>query len=215
MKRSTIKAQSGTGAGVRPSNVPILFPLDFMYERYGMRAPSARVIDFNELGEPYRTLLGHGAPMTPRLERFFGARLVLRRLSTLTEGGWYYRTVLLLQAGLGRAVELGAICIDLRQFGESLREQIHVSRVPLGSLLLSNGIIFESRPKWFLSVTPNTEMMDMLSMSEPHDLYGRRTELFQGSIKFGDVIEILPSLGGLNKSDRASGCGWPGGDRAR
>jgi chorismate-pyruvate lyase len=160
-----------------------------------MRPPSARLIELDELCQPYRALLANDASMTLRLERFFGGRLVLRPLSTLTEAGWYYRRVLLVQDCSGRAAELGAICIQLQRFGESIREQIHAGVIPLGPLLLSNGIEFESRPKFFLSVTPNAEMMGIFSLAEPRDLYGRRSELFEGRVKIGDVIEILPHLG--------------------
>ncbi len=50
----------------------------------------------------------------------------------------------------------------------------------------------ESRPKLFLSLTPNPEMMGVFWMREPRTLYGRRTEMIHDGTKIGDIVEILP-----------------------
>jgi len=157
----------------------VLFPLDFVYERSGIVQPKIR-------------LLAHTNDMTLTLERHFGGRLVVRPLSTLRRRTWYVRRVLLAQEYSGKPVEMGAIRINLKAFPERLRRQIYANQVPLGRLLRDGGVPFESRPRCFFEVIPNSEMMGVFWMREPRPLYGRRTEIFVAASKFGDIVEILP-----------------------
>ena len=79
-----------------------------------------------------------------------------------------------------------------RRFPERIRKQILKNDVPLGRLLRDGGVEYESRPKMFLSVTPNPEMMGVFWMREPKTLYGRRTEMIHNGVKIGDIVEVLP-----------------------
>jgi hypothetical protein len=170
----------------------VLFPLDFVYERSGIEQPQIRLLGPDDIPYPYRTLLAHTNDMTLTLERHFGGRLVVRPLSTLRRGTWYVRRVLLAQEYSGKPVEMGAIRIDVKAFPERLRRQIYANQVPLGRLLRDGRVPFESRPRCFFEVIPNAEMMGVFWMREPRPLYGRRTEIFVASSKFGDIVEILP-----------------------
>lgn len=173
-----------------------LFPLTLLWERCGLRPPSARLIPLDDLEQPYRGLLAPDSPMTPRLEAFFGDRLRLRALSAFKDRGWYYRRCVLVQASSGRIGELGAIRVHIQHFSKQVRDQVFAGTLPLGPVLLANGIEFKSRPKFFLAVKPNAELMSMFSLPKPTNLYGRRAELFRDDVKVGDVIEILPPLNG-------------------
>jgi hypothetical protein len=170
----------------------VLFPLDFVYERSGIEEPKIRLLAPDDIPYPYRTLLAHTNDMTLTLERHFGGRLVVRPLSTFRRSTWYVRRVLLAQEYSGKPVEMGAIRINMKSFPERLRRQIYANQVPLGRLLRDGGVPFESRPRCFFEVTPNSEMMGVFWMREPRPLYGRRTEIFVAASKFGDIVEILP-----------------------
>jgi chorismate-pyruvate lyase len=170
----------------------MLFPLDFVYRRSGVVPPEAQVIAPDDIPFPYRTLLVHTNDMTLTLERHFGGPLVVRALSTLTNGDWYLRRVLLAQEYSGRPVEMGAIRINLGRLPESICLQIRKNQIPLGRLLRDGGVDFESRPRAFLAVTPNPEMMGVFWMREARTLYGRRTEIYVSGTKIGDIVEILP-----------------------
>jgi hypothetical protein len=87
---------------------------------------------------------------------------------------------------------MGAIRIDLMAFQPRVRTRILANRVPLGRLLRDGGVDFRSRPKVFLAVTPNPEMMGVFWMREPRTLYGRQTEMTIDGRKIGDIVEILP-----------------------
>jgi hypothetical protein len=170
----------------------VLFPLDAVYERGGVVIPKICVVAPEHIPYPYRTLLVHTSDMTLTLERHFGGPLVVRPLSTARRGSWYVRRVLLAQSYSGRPVEMGAIRINVKGFSEKLQRQIFANVIPLGRLLRDGGVDFESRPRVFFAVLPNAEMMGVFWMREPRTLYGRRTEVFVGDAKIGDIVEILP-----------------------
>jgi hypothetical protein len=170
----------------------MLFPLDFVYARSGVELPVVKAIDPDDIPLPYQSLLVHKIDMTLTLERHFGGRVALRPLSTFLHGPWYFRRVLLAQEYTGRPVEMGAIRIKVSAFPEAIRRKILKNDIPLGRLLRDGGVAYESRPKMFLSVTPNAEMMGVFWMREPKTLYGRRTEMFRNGAKIGDIVEVLP-----------------------
>lgn len=170
----------------------MLFPLDFVYARSGVTLPKVEAIDPEKIPLPYRLLLVHTTDMTLTLERHFGGRVALRPLATFASGPWYFRRVLLAQEYTGRPVEMGAIRIKIGVFSDRIRRQILKNDVPLGRLLRDGGVQYESRPKAFLSVTPNSEMMGVFWMREPRTLYGRRTEMIHDGAKIGDIVEVLP-----------------------
>lgn len=176
----------------RVSSNGVLFPLDFVYLRSGVTLPEVKTIEPVDIPPPYRSLLVHNTDMTLTLERHFGGRVMLRPLATFSTGPWYFRRVLLAQEYTGRPVEMGAIRIKVAAFSARIRRQILENNVPLGRLLRDGGVNYESRPKTFLAVTPNLEMMGVFWMREPRTLYGRRTEMIHNDAKIGDIVEILP-----------------------
>ena len=189
-KSSTRPSRPSRRAGVAQDG--ILYPLDLVYARAGVDLPRVRTVAPHEIPLPYRALLVHESDMTLTLERHFGGRVVLRSLSTFTIGEWYFRRVLLVQEYSGRPVEMGAIRMKLGVFSARIRRQILANRIPLGRILRDSKVEYTSRPRAFLSVTPNGEMMGAFWMREPCTLYGRRTEMYQRGTRIGDIVEVLP-----------------------
>lgn len=179
------------GSGRVPAK-GILYPLDVAYARAGVPPPTVRPIAADDLPLPYRQLLVHANDMTLTLERHFDGRVVLRPLSTFSQGGSYFRRVLLSLEYSGRPVEMGAIRIRLDAFSARVRARISRNEVPLGRILRDAGVSFLSRAKVFLAVRPNPEMMGVFWMREPRTLYGRRTEVMLDGTQIGDIVEVLP-----------------------
>ena len=169
-----------------------LYPLDLAYSLAGVPAPVVKEISPKDIPFPYRTLLVHENDMTLTLERHFGGAVVLRTLSTVQNGSWYLRRVLLVQEYSGRPVEMGAIRLKIDNFPQRARSQILRNERPLGRVLRDGGVDFKSQPRVFLSVEPNPEMMGVFWMREPRTLYGRQTEMYTGGEKVGHIVEILP-----------------------
>jgi len=169
-----------------------LFPLSAAYARVGLQTPKAMPLASSRIPSPYRSLLLHDGNMTSTLEAHFGGSLTLRALCAFTEGSSYFRRVVLVQKSLGRPVVMGAIRLDLAAFPPGIRREILARRIPLGRVLRDGGLDYQSRPRRFFKVTPNSEMMAVFWMSRPRCLYGRQTELSVGGRKAGDIVEILP-----------------------
>ena len=171
----------------------MLFPLDFVYARSGVALPQVKAIDPDDIPLPYRSLLVHRTDMTLTLERHSAA---VRRVPAAARDVSPRSVVFPARAAgagyTGRPVEMGAIRIKIGAFPDRIRKQILKNDVPLGRLLRDGGVEYESRPKVFLSVTPNPEMMGVFWMREPKTLYGRRTEMIHDGVKIGDIVEVLP-----------------------
>jgi chorismate-pyruvate lyase len=185
-----ITSKRAPGRRARPaSRVPA--PLDVIYTHAGIPAPRVTTLMPDRIPKPYRSLLVHERDMTLTLEARHG-RVALRTLSSFRVGHFYFRKVLLVEESSGRPVEMGVIQIDLEAFDPRVRERILRNRVPLGRLLREGGVDFLSRPKAFLAVKPNPELLGVFWMPKPRTLYGRQTELTLKGRKVGDIVEILP-----------------------
>jgi len=178
-----------------------LFPLDFVYRRTGLAAPDFATIESGEIPEPAQRLLAHQNDMTLTLEAHYGRPIVLRTLFTCRQGDSYYRRVLLVHGPTGRPVEMGAIRIHLDLFRDEVRERILENHVPLGRILHEEEVLRESRPRAFLRVTPNPEMMGVFWMDEPQSLFGRRTLMHIDGAAAADVVEVLPEPWSLDDAD--------------
>jgi hypothetical protein len=181
-----------TGGRAAASNNGILYPLDFAYALAGVAPPQVKPVSPENIPLPYRSLLVHGRDMTLTLEQHFGGRVVLRPLAVFASGAWYFRRVLLVQEYSGRPVEMGAIRMKLDAFRPRIRRSILQHEIPLGRILTDEGVDHQSRPRAFLAVTPNPEMMGVFWMRDPRTLYGRRTDVFLRGTKIGDIVEVLP-----------------------
>ncbi len=192
MAKSPKSPRPGPGRRSKAGTNGALYPLDLAYTQAGVQLPGVREISPKDIPFPYRSLLVHENDMTLTLERHFGGPVMLRTLSTVLNGAWYMRRVLLVQEYSGRPVEMGAIRLRLDAFPTRVRNQVLLNQRPLGRVLRDGGVDFKSQPRLFLAVEPNPEMMGVFWMREPRTLYGRQTEMFEGSAKIGDIVEILP-----------------------
>jgi hypothetical protein len=182
----------GRAASHPSSDTRAPYPLGVVYAQAGILAPLTKEIASGRIPQPYRSLLSHEQPMTLTLESHFGGALALRTLSTLREGRSYFRRALLVKEDSGRPVEMGAIHLNLDAFRPGVRRQILANTIPLGRLLREGGVDYRSRPRVFLKVTPNAEMMGLFRMPKALPLYGRQTVMSVDGRKVGDIVEILP-----------------------
>ena len=189
-KKNILKNQSPKGANSKS----VLYPLDLVYSRAGVSMPQVKVDTPQKIPLPYRSLLVHENDMTLTLEQHYGGHIVLRPLSTFWTGKSYFRRVLLVQKESGQPVEMGAIRIRLDAFDKRLKEQILENKIPLGHILRNGRFDYVSRPKAFLAITPNPEMMGVFWMRKSNTLYGRRTEIVRNNTKIGDIVEVLPMV---------------------
>ncbi len=171
----------------------LLYPLPVLYQQEGLPLPEFTTIPANDLPQPYRNLLAHSGDMTSKLEEFHGDGLVLRVLFREDSAGAYRREVLLCSAKSGKAVEYGAIEINLSAFDEALRSAILEAHLPLGGLLNRHRIRYRSQPRAFLRIAADPRLAELFSLPAPASLFGRSNVLLDAAGRtLAQIVEILP-----------------------
>lgn len=172
----------------------ILYPLSCFDCDASKGVTRARILEAEELPEPYRTLLAHDRDMTGTLETYFKQPMTLRVHVRKIEGDSLYRQVSLVGMHDGRPAEFGAIRIDLSCFDGETRDLVAQCKVPLGRVLREHDVAYVSNPSAYLEVTPDELLSDALQVSTG-PLYGRKNELkMPDGRAIAQIIEILPPL---------------------
>lgn len=179
---------------MQPARVlPFAYPLDEFYALASRALPSIEQVRGDEVPEPQRTLLVHTNDMTPTLEEFYGEEIHLKVLSRNQRGNFYFREVVLITARTHRAIEFGAIKINLDLFPIPARPRILEEQQPLGGILRDHKISHVGRPKAYLRVRSDAFISDALHLKGEQVLYGRRNTLFDPQQRaLAEIVEILP-----------------------
>lgn len=174
----------------------ILYPLDEFYNEAGLPLPRYSAIDGAKMLEPYRALLVHNGDMTPVLENHYRDSIHIERLQAHNTARGYSREVVLRLDGNERAIEFGAIKINLKHFEKKARKEIVKGHQPLGAIMREYNIAHGSRPKAFLQVYSDGVISEALGVAENTRLFGRRNTLVTESGEpLAEILEILaPAL---------------------
>lgn len=176
-----------------PGAVPYAYPLDEFYARAGLTLPPIERISGDDVPEPYRSLLVHSSDMTPTLEKHHGAPIHLKVLKREQRADFYYREVILQLDGTDKQVEFGAIKVSVLLFPPKARQLILEEHLPLGTVLKVCEISHSTHAKAFFRVTSDQLMADVLGLSQPGLLYGRRATIFDSQKRpLCEIVEILP-----------------------
>jgi hypothetical protein len=182
-------------ADLAPKVLPVAFPLDDFYMRAGLPLPPIETVSGAEVPEPCRSLLVHNNDMTPTLAAFHASTIQLEVLSRQQRDDFYFREVVLMADGTKKAVEFGAIRINLDLFSPAARQHILQERSPLGHLLGLHAVQHFSRPKAYFRLQADAFMTRALRLSHPEILYGRRNTLLDSVQRpLAEVVEILPPV---------------------
>ncbi|MGA3186361.1 MAG: hypothetical protein ABSF22_04560 [Bryobacteraceae bacterium] len=175
------------------SALDLLYPLNEFYEQAGLALPSARRINGREMPEPYRRLLVHDRDMTPTLEAAYDRKMNLRVLKYELRDEVFSREIVLIPEGSESPVVFGAIKIFLDEFPAQARELVLERKLPMGTILESQGIKHFSQPDGFFEVEADGAICQALGIPGPVRLYGRRNILGNSTgRKLAQVLEILP-----------------------
>ena len=145
--------------------------------------------------EPFRGLLVHNSDMTSTLEKFHRERPYLEVLAKRRRDTSLFRQVLLRGQRSHRAVEYGAIRIELEELGPEARWAVLEGSRPLGGILADFHVSYVSRPQSYFGVRAGSRLQQLLGLNEPVLLYGRKNFLQtpEGGV-LAEVVEILPPL---------------------
>jgi chorismate-pyruvate lyase len=169
----------------------ILKPLADFYISRAM--PTVRFIEATCIPQTYRQLLDHPNDMTSTLERFHNEEIRVHILDSRQEATCYEREVLLVTRDTRKKVEFGAIEIFLELFPIAARREILRAELPLGAILKSFRIQYQSKPRAFFEIVSDDVMNAALTLSHTKTLYGRCNEItnMEGQV-LADIVEILP-----------------------
>jgi hypothetical protein len=167
---------------------------DFYQTVPGQNPPDAEVVFPEGIPEPYRALLVHQRDMTSTLESYHGEEIRLRVLERKLTSDWLARHIVLEGALTGRPLEYGAIRINLAALSKEVQTQVIECRDPLGGILNSHGVRYDSCPGAFFRVQSTELIKQVLHQNDSQWLYGRCNCLsdFSGHT-IAEVVEILPS----------------------
>jgi hypothetical protein len=174
-----------------PDMAALLKPLADFYT--GRAPPEVRFVEAARMPLAYRQLLDHSHDMTSTLARFHGEEIRVQVLESRQDDIRYQREVLLVTRDTRRTVEFGAIEILLQLFPVGAQREIFRAEMPLGAILQSFGIEYQSRPRAFFQIQSDAVMNAALTLSHTQTLYGRCNEITnkEGQILAG-IVEILP-----------------------
>jgi chorismate-pyruvate lyase len=171
----------------------LLYPLNEFYESAGIALPQATRINGREMPEPYRSLLFHDRDMTPTLEAAYHRKMNLRVLHYALREEVFSRQIVLIPENSDAPVVFGAIKIYLEEFSDEARALVLERKLPLGTILETQGIKHYSSPDAFFEITPDATILDALKIASAPVLYGRRNVLGNAAgRKLAQVLEILP-----------------------
>lgn len=173
----------------------LMFPLDEFYADHGDALPQVEALETADIPTPYRDLLVHDRDMTSTLAQYFDEAVCLRLLDVRREESWLRRQVVLLGEQTGRAVEFGAIRIDLSSFTPEAVADIVQCRRPLGSILHDYGVGHVCRPSAFFRFESDPTTRSVFQLTGVTTLYGRHTMVYDRDERLlAEVVEILPPI---------------------
>lgn len=170
-----------------------LLPFHFFYEKANIDLPDFTFLEGSEVPYPYRSLLVHENDMTPTLAAFHHSKLYLKVHSHESTDEFVMRLVSLHSKASDKAVEYGAIAIQLGGLEPKVRDLVIAGEVPLGAILGEYSVIHRGSPCAYFSVPADVPISAALGQAPGETLYGRCNQLIDGEgMVFADIVEILP-----------------------
>jgi chorismate-pyruvate lyase len=171
----------------------LFYPLNEFYDEAGKPLPDVVQIAGPDIPEPYRSLLVHDRDMTPTIEEACCSKVQLRILKYAVHGSVVSRQIVLVPEGGTRAVVFGAIKIYLKYFPPEAKSLVTEKKLPLGTILRTQGMAHASRPDAYIQVAADPLINEALNLTGSARLYGRRNVLLDAEQNtLARVLEILP-----------------------
>ena len=172
----------------------LLHPLSMIRRARGLPGLGFQEIESQELPEPYKQLLAHEGDMTSRLENAYRSSIRVNMLRSSNDGKNYFREVILQTSDSPpRAVEYGAIEIQLSLLPDFAKEEVIVGKKPLGGILNEGRIPYACELRGFFKIMPDASILEAFAMETSLELFGRSNRI---ETRSGDpialIVEVLP-----------------------
>jgi hypothetical protein len=153
--------------------------------------PAFEYVPGDSVPQPYHKLLVHKRHMTVTVEAHHGELVDVRILERRHVGDFYARKILLVTQQTKKVVQFGIARIDLRVCRKPVRDEILAGQTPLGRILINHRVLRRIEPTTFLRVTPNQDLMNWFSLTEPRTTYGRLGIIYCDERPAIEVLEIV------------------------
>lgn len=157
----------------------------------GLKGVKMRWISEFEVERPYQQLLCHDRDMTSTLADFHDGEVMIGVLQEFLVADLYMREVVLSVGD--KPVEYGLIEIHLQNFPNDLRERITGKGEPLGRILNTSGLPYQSTPDSFFAIEHGDFAPEFFPRTGGKNLYGRYNSLLNEQDRvLARILEILP-----------------------
>jgi len=149
------------------------------------------VVDAEQVPDPWHRLLVHDNHMTVTLEARWGQAVEVVPYEVRRSGDLYGRKLDLVAVRDRRIVMTGIMLIDLRVCTDAVREAILAESVPLGRILIDNGILRRITSETFLHLGASDPLVARFGLAEASGAWGRLATIFWGDKPAVDLLEIV------------------------
>jgi len=141
--------------------------------------------------QPYHDLLVHKHHMTVTVEAHHGSLVDVKVLEVNRGADFYARKILLSLQADGRIVQFGIARVNFEYCSEKVKQEILSEQIPLGRVLIQNGVLRKIEPTAYLRVTPGNDMMTWFGLTEPRITYGRLALIHCNRQPAVELLEIV------------------------
>jgi chorismate-pyruvate lyase len=148
----------------------------------------------SQVPQPQQSLLGHHHHMTVTVENHHGCKVDVDVLRHQRVANYYSREILLRRQTDRAVVLYGIVRLSLDSLPRHVADSILERKIPLGRVLIDNGVLRRVELVGLYRVQPGPRLMEYLS---EHDLaegycYGRTAMIHVDSHPAVELLEIVP-----------------------
>lgn len=130
----------------------------------------AELADFDRVGHvqpPYQSLLDHDQHMTVTVENFHESKVDVEVLEVKDNDDQYARKILLRRQTDRAVVQFGIVRLKLNFLSSPVRELIRAKQVPLGRVLIENGVMRQVELVQLWNLQPGKELSECFGSDQP------------------------------------------------
>lgn len=200
----------GSSPRCRP-DVRIESLLDLFYGEGERHQRLGRFTPVEKVPVPYDRLLDHNGHMTVTVEAFHRQKVDVRvhrttRSETLRSemsqthmaesatprtGSWYAREITLVGSESGKVVQYGIVRLNVDTLSADVWRQIESQSVPLGRVLIENGVLREVQLQGLWRVEAGPALAELLDVSLDATVYGRTALIYCDGEPAIELLEIV------------------------
>ncbi len=140
---------------------------------------------------PFDQLLVHENHMTVTVESFHNSLVNVQVLDETKSDDIYARKILLTRKSDGQIVQFGIVRIHRHLLPEATREAIERGEIPLGRILIEQGVLRKVELCDLWKCQTNGELQQLMQLDQPTTLFGRTAIIYVDQQPVIELLEIV------------------------